>query len=88
MRVKHLHERFADFRELVVQLAMDSRGQEGKCFDDALDMRVFALVAFERKTSGYFRIALCEFAGQLAKICQFPFVVRQQVFEHDQSSLI
>ena len=62
MRVQHLHERFGNFGKFVIEFAMDTCCQERECLDHAFDVRVFALVAFERETARYFWIALRKFA--------------------------
>ena len=82
MWVENLEKGFGDLGKLVVELAVDACAEEGKCLDDALDVRVFALFAIEQEALGDLRVTPCEVAGQFAQVGQFPLVVGQQFFQH------
>jgi len=49
VRVEHIEQRFADFREVIVDLEMDPGGEEGERFQQALDVRVGAAVRLEQE---------------------------------------
>ena len=67
VRIKHVQERLGDFGELVVELAMDSSGQESEGLDQALNMRIFAdSSGFSRRRPCNLWILLREFARHLA----------------------
>ncbi len=48
VRVQHLKEGLDDFRKLVIEFFMHPRGKERKRLDQALGMRVFAVVALDQ----------------------------------------
>ena len=47
VRIEDAQQGFRDFREFVVDLEMDARGQEGEGFDEALNVRIFAAVGVD-----------------------------------------
>ena len=61
---------------------MDARGEKRKALDQALDMRVLALLIFQQQAARDFRVAVREFARQAAQVRQFFFVIGQQLIEH------
>jgi hypothetical protein len=47
VRIENLQESFGDLWKLVVELAVDTCGEEGKTFDDTFDVRVLALFSVQ-----------------------------------------
>src|SRR3546814_17894105 len=75
-------QRLGDLREFVVELLVDAPGQERERLDHALDVRIFAGVAFMQQPRCDLRVAPGELARQLAQRGQLAFVVRTDVIDH------
>ena len=60
VRVNNAEKRLGNLRELVVDFEMDAGGEEGEGFEEALDVRIVALIGFEDETAGDLGIFLSE----------------------------
>jgi Tat protein secretion system quality control protein TatD with DNase activity len=78
MRVDEFRQVLGEARELGVDLHLHARGQEGEAFQQALDIRVGALEAFEAEAAGDLRVLDRELAAHLAQVLQLLAVVAQQ----------
>jgi len=77
MRVQHVEQRFREFRIVVVEAFCDPRIEQGKRFDHALGVRVFAHFSADQQAAGDLRVALGEFAQAAPQITELAFVIGQ-----------
>lgn len=82
MRVQHLEERLDDFRKLVIEFLVHARRQERERLDQALGMRVLAVVALNQQSRSDLRILSGKFLAQKAQVREFLLVIGQQIVEH------
>ncbi|MNS47687.1 hypothetical protein D3C72_802260 [compost metagenome] len=82
MRVQHFKKRLDDFRQFVVEFFVHPRRQERERFDQALGMRVFAVIALDEQPRSDFRVLARKLLAQKAQVRQFLFVIGQQFVEH------
>ena len=61
---------------------MDASGQEGKCLDQPLDVRIGAAILFQLQARGGGRVLLGELLGELANEQQLALIVRIECFAH------
>ncbi len=80
--VQDPEERFRDLRELVVDLEAHARREEGEGLEEALDVRVLALVRLELQAGRDLRVLVRELGPHLAKEAQLALVVLQEVAAH------
>ena len=79
MRIENVEKRLGDLGEFVIDLVMDAPGYQGKGLDEALDVRVLALIGLKGQPPGDLGIARGKFLTQAANETQLVFVVREQV---------
>ncbi len=82
MRVNDAEQRLCDFGELVIDLEVDAGGQECEGFDQAFDVRVFALIGFEDKARSNLGILAGELHAHLAQEGEFAFVIKEEIVTH------
>lgn len=82
MGVQYLEEGFDDFRKLVIELLVHPRRQERERLDQALGVRVFAVVALDQQPRSDLRVLRSKLLAEKAQVRQFLFVVGQQFVEH------
>ncbi len=75
MRVEDPEQGFGDFREIVVNFQVDAGGEKGEGLDQALDVRVGALIALQQLARGNLGVALGELRAHLAHEGQLIFVI-------------
>jgi hypothetical protein len=68
MRIEDAEQSLGDLGKLVVDFEMDAGGEEGEGFEEALDVRIVALIGFEDETAGDLGIFLSELGAELAEI--------------------
>jgi hypothetical protein len=74
------------FREVVVDLQANARGEDAKASIKALDVRVLALLRLDEQLPSDRGIPLRELRGEPAHVTQLPLVIRQQIFAHQSCS--
>ena len=77
VRIQHVEQGFGEFRVIVVEALGNASIEQGKRFDHALGMRVFAHFTADQQAPGDLRVALGEFAKVAAQVAQLAFVIRQ-----------
>jgi hypothetical protein len=82
VRVEHRQHRLGDLREFVVELLVDTCGEERERLDQPLDVRVLADLAFHLQPRGDLRILRGELLRQASQVGEFVLVIRQQLVEH------
>ena len=82
MRIHDTQERFADLGEIVVDLEVHARGEEGEAFEQALDVRVGALVGLEQQARRDLGVALGEGGAGTAEEGELLLVVSEQLVTH------
>ena len=75
-------EGFADLGEIVVDAAMDPRGEEREAFQQAIDVGIFAALGVEQEPAGNARILARKLPAHLAQIGQLALIVFQQFLAH------
>ena len=86
MRIQHFQQRFGEQRKVVVQPLVHTRRQQGKRFDQSLDVRVFAYVTGQLQAAGDLGITLGKVGRMVPQKCEFPFVVGQQIVHVSQAA--
>ncbi|RMU45854.1 hypothetical protein ALP29_201556 [Pseudomonas syringae pv. avii] len=82
VRVQHLQKRLDDFRKLIIEFLVHTRRQERERLDQALGVRVLAVITFNQKPRSDLRVLSGEFLAQKAQVREFFLVVGQQIVEH------
>ena len=77
-RDHHFHEVLGKGRELGVDLELYPRREESKAFEQALDIRIRAVDAFNRKAPGDLRKFARELRGALAHVQELAVVVLEK----------
>src|SRR5690606_19309868 len=83
--VDHLEEMAGEGRELVVELALDARGEKGEALHQALDVGIAAAVALDREPAADLLVLLGEFPGDVAQMAQLVVEVAQRGRVHHAS---
>jgi hypothetical protein len=85
MRIEDAEQGLGDFGKFVVDFKMNAGGEEGEGFEQALDVRIVALIGFEDEAAGDFRIFLAELGAELAEVVEFALVVVQEFVTHERA---
>ena len=88
VRVQGVQQRLGQLRELVVQAQLHAGRQHGERLDQALDVRVLALVGLQQQLPGHGGVAGGELRRQPADEPQLPLVVSQQAVPHQSVASI
>ena len=82
MRVDDVEEGLGDLREIVVDLEVHAGGEKGEALEQALDVRILALVGLELQPRGDLGIPPGELRAHTAEERQLTLVVVQQIVTH------
>ena len=86
MRVQQLQQRLGDLGKLVVDLVLNAPGKQGKCLDQALDVRISATIFFQLQPARDLGIPLRKLGAHLANELQLTLVIGVKLF-HGQPPL-
>ena len=87
MRIDDPQQRLGDLRKLVVDLEVHPGGKKGECFEQPLDMRIFAFGGLDDQPRSYLGIFFGELDSALPQVGQLALVVEQQVIPHRTHSV-
>ena len=82
MWIDDIEERFADLGEIIVDLEVDARSQEGEGLEQALHVRVGAFIGLEQQARGHLGVALGELRPGAAEEAELLLVVVEQLVTH------
>jgi hypothetical protein len=84
VRVEDVEQRLADLRELVVELEVHARGEEGEALQHPLHVRVLGLAGLQQQAAGDLRVLLGELGAHAPEVRQLALVVVEQLVTHDR----
>ena len=82
MRVDDAQQRLGDLRELVIDLEVDTGGEERERLQQPFDVGIFAFVRLEVQARRDLRILLGKLRAHPAQEAELAFVVQQQFVAH------